>query len=128
MKNFSGQKKKEFDILGVPIYHPDFTGQFDLLADAAFALTCREDWEDKLNGYPYVGIWSYDEKGKMFYLIASLTGEGGDTPPGMIRQTIGAGQYAIFSAERSGDGEKDAEISYRGSTHRCRFLSIDREA
>ncbi|MBR5047369.1 MAG: helix-turn-helix domain-containing protein, partial [Eubacterium sp.] len=104
-------KKKEFDIYGVPLYHPEPTGQFDLLSDAAYALTCLSDWIDRLEGPPYVGIWSYDEKGKMFYLIASMTEGGGEEKGGMIRQTIGAGQYAVFSARRTGDGERDAEIS-----------------
>ena len=55
------------------------------------------EWESKLDGPPYIGIWTYDEKGNMFYCIGSLTESGDNDRPGRIRQDIDGGQYAVFS-------------------------------
>ncbi len=105
------KKIPEFEICGVPLYPSKKSKSFDILGDAAYALTCVSSWEDSLAGYPHVGIWSYDQKGKLFYLIGSITNGDGKETPGRIHQTIGAGQYAVFSAERTGDEEEDTTIS-----------------
>lgn len=105
------KKIPEFDIRGVPLYPAKKSKDFDILGDAAYALTCISDWESRLEGHPYVGIWSYDQKGKLFYLIGSIKKEGEEETTERIHQTIGAGQYAIFSAERTEDEEKNVMIS-----------------
>ncbi len=106
----------EFTIYGLPLYHPAPQGYFDRLKDAAYALTCVPAWKDKLQGFPYVGIWSYDQKGRQYYLIGSVTENPDEAEEGspygkMIRQDIGGGQYAVFSAPRTQDDQKNTEIS-----------------
>lgn len=104
-------KRDEVSICGVPLYHPPGGKAFNRLEDAAYALTCVPDWRPKLNGTPYVGIWSFDEKGEQCYLIGSVTDASDTDRMDMIRQDIGGGQYAVFSADRAEDDEKNTEIS-----------------
>ncbi len=103
-------RKEDISISGIPLYPPDSHNPFNRLEDAAHALTCRPDWEGKLDGPPYVGIWTFDEKGAMFYCIGSLAGSENNRPD-RIRQDISGGQYAVFSAASTGDDAKDTIIS-----------------
>ena len=104
-------KKEDISISGIALYPTRPGTEFDRLEDAAHALTCIPKWESKLDGPPYIGIWTFDEGGKMFYCIGSLTKNDDIGRPDHIRQDISGGQYAIFSAARTGDDEKDTKIS-----------------
>ena len=104
-------KKEDISISGIALYPAKPGAEFDRLEDAAHALTCIPEWESQLDGPPYIGIWTFDEKGKMFYCIGSLTESGDHDQPGRIRQDISGGQYAVFSAARTGDEEMDTRIS-----------------
>lgn len=128
-------KKEDISICGIALYPSEPGSRFDRLEDAAHALICIPDWEDRLDGPPYVGIWTFDEKGTMFYCIGSLVGEDNealagsleetqegntdgspansddDGRPVRLRQDISGGQYAVFSAARTGDDERDTQIS-----------------
>ncbi|MBR5047469.1 MAG: helix-turn-helix domain-containing protein, partial [Eubacterium sp.] len=104
-------RKEDISISGIALYPPGHRKKFNRLEDAAHALTCVPEWESKLDCPPYIGIWTYDEKGKMFYCIGSLTESGDNDRPGRIRQDIDGGQYAVFSAARTGDDKEDTKIS-----------------
>ena len=104
-------KLDPFSIAGKPLYHTKKEKEFARLRDAAYALTCQERWQEDVQGTSYVGIWNYDEDDELFYLIGSGIDSAGTTPDGMIRQDIAGGQYAIFSAEKTSDWQKNAEIS-----------------
>ena len=128
-------RRGDISISGIALYPSEPDTDFDRLGDAAHALTCIPEWESKLNGPPYVGIWTYDETGNMFYCIGSLTENRKGIPvenndglmtgiddllltdnqeenlAGHIRQDIGGGQYVVFSSARTGDAGKDVQIS-----------------
>ena len=104
-------RKEDISISGIALYPPGHRKKFNRLEDAAHALTCVPEWESKLDGPPYIGIWTYDEKGKMFYCIGSLTESGDNDRPSRIRQDIDGGQYVVFSAARTGDDKEDTKIS-----------------
>lgn len=104
-------RKEDISITGIALYPPEPGTTFDRMENAAHALTCTSDWVSKLNGPPYIGIWTYDEKGLMYYCIGSFTENSKDGRPDHVRQDISGGQYAVFSAARTGDDKKDTLIS-----------------
>ena len=104
-------KKEDISISGVALYPSEPDAAFDRLKDAAHALTCVPEWENRLEGLPYIGIWTFDEDGNMYYCIGSLNKSPDHDQSEYIRQDISGGQYAVFSAARTGDDKRDTQIA-----------------